>query len=119
MSKKSGSLPSYMWETYRAMSVDVGRLIPFMTETACMNPKERELLAHIEGFKIFFGEVPEMETFIEFLDDRVKPYFVKLGQAKWLRDVVSDLGFAKALQRARKEKIDKIFDYDPTRDTQS
>lgn len=115
-SKGKGSLPSFMWETYRAMSVDVGRIIPFMRETACMNGKEREVVAYVDGFKLMFGGVPEMKTFIEFLEEVVKPFYIKLGQARWGRDVVSDLGFAKAGQRARVEKLDKIFDYDPERD---
>jgi len=119
MSKKArGSIPSFMWETYRAMSVDVGRLVPFFVTTACMNPEERKIVAYIEGFKEIFGEIKRLTPFIEFLEEKAKPFYVKLGRARWGRDVVTDLGFAKALQRTRKEKLSNIFEYDPAKDAQ-
>ena len=96
--KKGGKIPSFMWETYRAMSVDVAQIIPFMALTSCMNQEEREFLAYIEGLKLILKDSPEAESFIKFLDKWAIPIVQKIGRAKWGRDTVSDLGFAKAIQ---------------------
>lgn len=105
MGKKS--IPKELWETYRAMSVDVGRANEFLKDTACMNPEQRVTLALCETMKELFKEDVE---FTAFMNDIVIPFYSKLGWAKWGRDVVTDLGFALANQQRKTFKIANVLE---------
>ncbi|MBA7492016.1 hypothetical protein ES702_02565 [subsurface metagenome] len=105
MGKKS--IPKELWETYRAMSVDVGRANKFLKETACMNQEFRIALADCETIKELFKEDKE---FVDFMNDVVIPFYQKQGWAHWGRDVVTDLGFALANQQRRTLKVKNILE---------
>ena len=107
---KRGRIPSEMWESFRAMSVDVGRLIPFLQETSCMNVDERKMIALCEiAKKMFEGH----KKFVSFLDEFAKPFFQYMGWAKWNRDIVSDLGFALSKRKGKRKDLSKVFDWKP------
>lgn len=109
---KRGKLPSEVWEVYRAMSVDVGRIgeFKFMKESACMGLEERKLLAYSLTARDFF----EDEEFSAFIDEFVKPFLTKLGRAKWSRDVVTDLGFALATRKDARRKLSELLKFEPS-----
>jgi len=88
---KRRRLPSEMWETFRAMSVDIARLkkFEFMRETAMMSLEKRKLV----GLCMFEKDVIEDRDSNEFLDGFAIPCFVYMGRAKWGNNVVTDLGF--------------------------
>lgn len=109
---KKGRIPQELWETYRAMSVDVGRIkdFKFLAQTACMNVDERKMIGFIEvAKKLFKGD----KAFVAFLDKFAKPFFEYLGRAKWDRDVVTDLGFALANRQSRRKDVSKLLAYKP------
>jgi len=101
-----GKIPKEMWETYRAMSVDVGRGNEFLKNTACMNQEFRIALADCETIKELFKEDKE---FVNFMNEVVIPFFEKQGWAHWGRDVVTDLGFALATQSRRGLKVKNLL----------
>lgn len=113
---KRGRVPSDLWETYRAMSTDVGRLgeFAFMKLSACMGLEERKLLAYTLTAREIFND----REFSEFIDGFAVPFLTKLGRAKWGRDVVTDLGFALAFRSAGKRKLGEsgkeLLEYVPT-----
>lgn len=117
VARQKKSVPSFLWENYRTMSYDVGRKVPIFRETACMSPLEREVYGALEAFKIFIGENPSSEKlkqFLKVIDKKLKPMVQKMGQAQWLRDVVTDLGFAKAnFYQPRSAKLDGVLNFDP------
>lgn len=92
------------------MSVDVGKIIPFLGNTSCMNVEERKYLALIETIKGMFKDDKE---FIKFLEQEVKPFFENMGRARWNRDIVSDLGFALSLRKSRRKDVSKILKWKP------
>lgn len=91
------------------MSVDVGRLLPFMKDSACMGLEERKLLAYSETASDFFEDA----EFKEFIDKFVKPFLTKLGRAKWSRDVVTDLGFALSGRKDSRKKLSELLTFEP------
>ena len=105
MGKKS--IPKELWETYRAMSVDVGRENEFLKKTACMNQAHRVILADCETIKELFKEDTE---FIAFMNEIVIPFYEKQGWANWGRDVVTDLGFALANQKRKALNVKNILE---------
>lgn len=107
---RKGKIPEELWETYRAMSVDVGRILPFMKETACMNIDERKLIGISKFAKDLFSEDKE---FVEFIDTMVIPFLTYEGRAKWNRDVVTDLGFALALRKSGRKSLTDVLDFVP------
>jgi len=108
---KRGKLPSEIWETFRAMSVDVGRLkeFEFMRDSACMGLEERKLLAYSETARDFFEDA----EFTAFIDEFAIPFLTKLGRAKWSRDVVTDLGFALAMRKDARKKLGELLNFEP------
>ena len=113
MSSRKGKLPNELWDAFRAMSVDVGRLaeFDFMKLSACMGLEERKLLAYSVTARDFF----EDEEFTAFMDEFAIPFLTKLGRAKWSRDVVTDLGFALAHKTDRRRKLgERLLDFEPT-----
>lgn len=109
---KRGKLPNELWDAYRAMSVDVGRIseFAFMKDSACMNVEERKLLAYCKVAREFF----EDDAFTEFIDKFATPLLTKLGRAKWGRDVVTDLGFALATKPDMRKKLgEKLLEFKP------
>lgn len=92
-----------------AMSERVGKILKFMQETACVHVEERELIAWCEVYPLI---VPEDKDFIKFLKEVVKPVFVKVGQGRWYRDTITDLGFALSGKESDKKQEDtsKILD---------
>ncbi len=108
MTKKS--IPRELWETYRAMSVDVGREIPFHRITACMNQDQRVMIALCRTAKRIFKD----KEFDIFIDSFAIPYFQEMGMAGWKRDVVTDLGFALAGRKHQRKKVGKaLLTYKP------
>jgi len=87
-----------MWETYRAMSTDVGRIFPFLAKVSCMNEKERLNIARCEIAKML---IPH-PRFKEFIDGVAIPYFAYVGRARWNKDIVSDLGLALSLKTSKR-----------------
>ncbi len=107
---KRGRVPSEMWETFRAMSVDVGLIHPFMRESAMMGLKERELLAYC----VTAIDVVKDAEFTEYIKEFAIPFIQNLGRARWGRDVVTDLGFALASRPSRKRKLgERLLKYQP------
>lgn len=105
MGKKS--IPKELWETYRAMSVDVGRANDFLKDTACMNQEQRVIIANCETIKEIFKEDKE---FVDFMDKIVIPFYQKQGWAHWGRDVVTDLGFALSKQQRKTLNVKHILE---------
>ena len=106
---KKGRIPREIWETYQAMSVDVGRLIPFLRDTSCMNVDERKMLGFCEiAKKLFEGD----KKFVAFLDEFAKPFFEYMGRAKWNRDIVTDLGLALSMRESKRKDVSKLLDYE-------
>lgn len=99
-----------LFEKEGAMGIKVGKLIGFLKDTACMNREEREIIGLLEYMKELFKND---KNFSKFIDQIVKPFFVKQGHAKWKRDVVTDLALAMSRRRERKEKSDQIIDFTP------
>lgn len=103
----SKKIPKELWETYRAMSVDVGREIPFLEETACMNRDQRVLVALLNTAKRTLAH-PEFDMFI---DQVAIPHVKELGMALWGRDVVTDLGFALSGRKSQYKNIKNILKF--------
>lgn len=101
------SIPKDMWETYRAMSVDVGREVDFLKETACMNQEQRIMIAHLNTAKRIINH-PDFDMFI---DEVAIPHLKQVGMASWGRDVVTDLGFALAGRKSQYKNIKKILEF--------
>jgi len=74
-----------------SMSEKVGRILAFMKDTACVHVEQREEIAFCEIYKLIN---PDDMDFAKFLDGVAIPALVKLGQARWYRDTITDLGFA-------------------------
>ena len=100
-------IPDFMWKEYRAMSTRVGKIIPFLQQTACMNREEREIIAWCKVFKILF---PQVEDFNKFLEEKAIPAMIVLGQANWERDVVTDLGLAESKQKRKTENVKETLE---------
>lgn len=112
MVRRGGKLPNEVWETFRAMSVDVGRQIPFLAETSCMNMEERVSLACLRFVESLF-EIDDPE-FVQFLNDVAIPYVKYVGRAKWERDIVTDLGLALSMRKEREARVDRVLNFDPS-----
>ena len=109
---KKGRIPSELAESYRAMSVDVGRIkdFKFLAETACMNVDERKMIGFCEiAKKLFKGD----KKFVSFLDEFAKPFFEYMGRAKWNRDILTDLGLALSLRKGRRKDVTKVLEWKP------
>lgn len=105
-----------MWNTYRAMSEVVGGKNKIFRDTACMSLTERKMVGICEGFiKMFKGsESPEVKRFIEFLNKQGIPFIQTYGRAKWGRDIVTDLGFAKSIHdQAKTSSAKKALEFEP------
>ncbi len=74
-----------------SMAEKVGRILGFMKDTACVHVEQREEIAFCEIYKLIN---PEDKEFNDFLNVVAIPALVKLGQARWYRDTITDLGFA-------------------------
>ena len=107
MSKRT-RIPKELFETYKAMSIVVGRHNKFLQQTSCMNPEERTMIAMCEISKRLFASD---EEFVGFIDEFAIPYFEYMGRAKWKRNEVTDLGFALSLTPSEQEDIRTILEY--------
>lgn len=105
-------MPNEIWENFRAMSQDVGKIIKFLADTSCMNAEERVTLAHLETLKPLLTDDPE---FVQFIDEIVTPFVRNTGRAKWQRDIVTDLGLALSMRKEKEAKLDKILSFDPSK----
>lgn len=81
------------------MGERVGKILPFLAETACVHVEEREMAAWCEVYALMF---PNDKEFIDWLRKVAKPAIIKLGQGKWYRDTVTDL--ALGLSRGKTAK---------------
>lgn len=106
---KKGRIPRELWETYRAMSVDVGKIIPFLQETSCMNVDERKMIGFCEIAKKL---LKKDKGFVAFIDEFAKPFFEYMGRAKWDRDIVTDLGLALSMRKGRRKDVSKVLEFE-------
>lgn len=106
MSKRDG----FNVDSFKAMSIDVGRIpaFKFLRNTACMNLRERKILAVLDGFEHLFGNIEGTEDFTEFLGN-LKPFIRELGLANWARDIITDLGLAKAHRKERLSSLQNLL----------
>lgn len=88
-----------LYQTYKLLGQDIAKIVPFLSETSCMNPEVREFIALMKMYQKLF---PEDKEFNEWLKKEVIPAFGYLGYAKWKRDVLTDL----ALKKGRKGEKD-------------
>ena len=54
-----------------------------------MSPQKRFEVAACEVFRLYFSEDKE---FNKFLEEKIEPSLITLGQSEWNRDVLTDLG---------------------------
>lgn len=101
-------IPKELWETYRAMSVDVGRERKFLGLTGCMNQEQRVLIANLRTAK----RVLDDSEFNLFVDEFVIPYVTELGFALWQRDVVTDLGFVLSGRKSQRKNISQVLKFE-------
>lgn len=111
---RRGRLPKELWETYRAMSTDVGKIgtFKFLAFTACMNKEERQVMALLEVSARLFSDD---EKFGEFIEEFAKPFFEFMGRASWDRDIVTDLGLALSLKQTSKKSVSKLLQFNPSK----
>ena len=79
----------------------VGRTVPFLKETSCMNQQQREQYAFIEiteKLMKFIEDNPDFNV-KDFMDKFLKPSLQIWGYSLWPRDILTDL----ALRLAKKE----------------
>jgi hypothetical protein len=84
-----------LFETTRLLAFKLSVKDPFFQLTACMDVEDREYIAYCEIYKLLF---PEDAEFNEFLDKTVIPAFQRLGNARWMRDIVTDLGLKVGME---------------------
>lgn len=84
-----------------AMGEQVGKILKFLQETACIHVEERE---YISIMKMYVDLFPEDKKFIEYLKTRAIPAFKHLGYGKWYRDVITDLALALSAKGAKDGK---------------
>jgi len=60
----------------------------FLSELACMNKEEREIIGYIKGYTVLY---PEDKDFNKFLE-RVIVLLKYIGLSKWGRTELTDLG---------------------------
>ncbi len=76
------------YEATKYLGQFIGQQIPFLQETSCMDPSCRELFAILD----FIASIdPNMVEIVKI----VKPFFEKLGFARWNRDTVTDMALRK------------------------
>lgn len=93
------------WRQFKekvAMGERVGRIVPFLKDTACVHVEEREIIAWCEIYPLLN---PEDKEFNEFLKNVAVPALTKLGMSKWYRDTITDL--ALALSQKERGKVEE------------
>lgn len=95
-----------------SMAERVGKIIKFMNETACVHVQERELIAYCKMYPLI---VKGDTKFNEYLKTVGIPALTILGQGRWYRDTITDLGFALSggTGKAQTEDTSKILDVKP------
>lgn len=74
-----------------------------MQDTACVHVEERESIA----WCLVYGIInPEDEKFNKFLNEIAIPSLTKVGQARWYRDTITDLGFALSALKGKGREED-------------
>lgn len=108
---------SFDWRESRhkiSMGERVGKLIPFLKQTACIHLNERELIAWL---KIYALLNPQEIEFNKWLEKTAIPAFQYLGWGNWYRDTITDLALAlsrgKASDKAIQDMKDVLVDYEP------
>jgi len=100
----SGKFPEWRMTGQKiAMSEKVGKLLKFMQETACVHVQEREMIAMCEVYGLIN---PDDKEFNEYLEKVIKPSLIKVGQSRWYRDTITDLGFALSARDTTKREED-------------
>lgn len=90
----------FLYQTYKLMGQDVGKNIPFLKETSCMDTEKREEYAFLEimgNLEDFVNSHSDF-TLKQFIDEFLKPSLQIWGWSLWKRDVITDL----ALRLGRK-----------------
>jgi hypothetical protein len=85
----SQSLSKMIFETTRLLAFKLANKDAFFEKTACMDVEDREYIAYCEIYKLLF---PNDKEFNGFLDNVVIPAFQRIGNARWMRTEITDLG---------------------------
>ena len=85
----SQSLSKMIFETTRLLAFKLANKDAFFEKTACMDVEDREYIAYCEIYKLLF---PNDAEFNGFLDKVVIPAFQRIGNARWMRTEITDLG---------------------------
>lgn len=85
----SSSLSKLIFETARLLAFKLAAQDKFFRLTACMDMENRENIAYCEIYKIMF---PQDKELIAFIDKVIIPAFQRIGNARWLRTEITDLG---------------------------
>jgi len=78
-----------IFETTRLLAYKLASKDAFFSLTACMDMEDREYIAYCEIYKLLF---PKDKEFNVFLNNVVIPAFQRIGNARWMRTEITDLG---------------------------
>lgn len=92
----------FMLYAQKLLSQKVAKFDKFLSLTACLNIEERELIGYCRAFTKLF---PANKEFNEFLEKKIIPAFVVIGQSKWFRSELTDLGFKLSDKNTKSERI--------------
>lgn len=88
-------------QTLKLLSQRIAKLEPFLNETACLNPQEREIIGYCKAYISIYGEEDPLSVAFK---ERFIPALRYIGFAKWRRTELTDLGFKIAYKDT--EEID-------------
>lgn len=80
---------SLLLQIHQLLSQRLSKIEPFLRDTACLHPEEREITGYIEAYIRMFGK---KNPFSEFLLNQAKPAIEAIGMSKWQRTELTDLG---------------------------
>lgn len=86
----------------KLLSQRLAKVEPFMIDTSCMHPDQREIIGYMEAYVRIFGEEGD---FSKFLIDKAKPAIEAIGLSKWPRTELTDLGLRIADKETTEEEI--------------
>lgn len=85
----------------KLLSQRLAKVEPFLRDTSCMHPEEREILGYIEAYVRIFPNDP----FSKYLKETILPAIEAIGMSKWARTELTDLGLRLADKETTKEEI--------------
>jgi hypothetical protein len=90
-----------------SMGERVGKLVPFLKDTACVHVNERELIGNVRAFQVLLDDTdPESKEFKDWLTQKAIPALTYIGLGKWYRDTITDLALALSKKKVRQESED-------------